>query len=67
MASGRKEASTGEIGDERFPAGISGIAGTFLERVKVGEVVEPFLVGRLLVWGDTLVPKGHGESAREVP
>lgn len=52
MASGRTEASIRETGDERFPAGVSGIAGTLLEtegaRVKV-EVAELFLVGGLLV------------------
>lgn len=53
MASGRKEASIRETGDERFPAGVSEIAGTLLEtegvRVKVVETAEPFLVGGLLV------------------
>lgn len=52
MASGRKEASIRETGDERFPAEVSEIAGTLLEtgvRVKVVETAEPFLVGGLLV------------------
>lgn len=52
MGSGREEGSTGEIVNDRFPAGVSGIAGTLLEtegaRLKV-VVAEPFLVGVLLV------------------
>lgn len=54
MASGRKESSVGETDDERFPAEVSGIASTHLERegsrVKgVAEVAEPSLVGGLVV------------------
>lgn len=52
LASGREEASTGEIGNDRFPAALSGIAGTLLETEGVTlrvEAAEPFLVGDLLV------------------
>lgn len=66
---GRKELLVGEIDDERFLAEVLGIVSIYLEReglrVKgVVEVVEFFLVGGFVVWGDILVFKGDGELVK---